>query len=87
MINPLSDRVFQLEALTKRQPGDKEINWVTGLFMGLFHVGALAAFFFFTWKALLVAVLLWWISGSLGIGIAYHRLLTHRGYKTPKYPG
>ena len=28
---------------------------------------------------------LWWVSGSLGIGMAYHRLLTHRGYKTPKW--
>ena len=28
---------------------------------------------------------LWWVSGSLGIGMGYHRLLTHRGYKTPKW--
>jgi len=28
---------------------------------------------------------LWWVSGSLGIGMSYHRLLTHRGYKTPKW--
>jgi sn-1 stearoyl-lipid 9-desaturase len=85
MMNPLSNPVMQLEALAKKQPGEKEINWVTCLFMGLFHAGALAAFFFFTWNALLVAVLLWWISGSLGIGMGYHRLLTHRGYKTPKW--
>jgi len=25
------------------------------------------------------------VSGSLGIGMSYHRLLTHRGYKTPKW--
>jgi sn-1 stearoyl-lipid 9-desaturase len=85
MMNPLSNPVMQLEALAKKQSADKEINWVTGLFMGLFHAGALAAFFFFTWKALLLAVLLWWISGSLGIGMGYHRLLTHRGYKTLKW--
>ena len=53
--------------------------------MILFHVGALAALFFFTWKAFLVAIFLWWVSGSLGIGMSYHRLLTHRGYKTPKW--
>jgi len=29
--------------------------------------------------------MLWWMSGSLGIGMGYHRLLTHRGYKTPKW--
>ena len=85
MMNPLSNPVTQLEALAKKQSAGKKINWVTGLFMGLFHAGALAAFFFFTWEALLVAVLLWWISGSLGIGMGYHRLLTHRGYKTPKW--
>jgi stearoyl-CoA desaturase (delta-9 desaturase) len=85
MMKTLSDPVMQLEALAKKPSADKEINWVTSLFMGLFHAGAVAALFFFTWKALLVAVLLWWISGSLGIGMCYHRLLTHRGYKTPKW--
>ena len=48
-------------------------------------MGAVAALFFFTWKALFVAMFLWWVSGSLGIGMSYHRLLTHRGYKTPKW--
>ena len=85
MMKTLSDPFMQLEALAKKPSADKEINWVTSLFMGLFHAGSLAAFFFFSWKALLVAVLLWWISGSLGIGMCYHRLLTHRGYKTPKW--
>src|SRR6201987_757722 len=61
------------------------INWVTTLFMAVFHVGAFAALFFFTWKALALAVVLWFVSGSLGIGIGYHRLLTHRSYKTTKW--
>src|SRR5580700_11681994 len=76
---------MQLESLEKRQAANGEINWVTAIFMGLFHVGAVAALFFFTWKALFVAMFLWWVSGSLGIGMAYHRLLTHRGYKTPTW--
>ena len=53
--------------------------------MILFHAGAVAALFVFSWKALMLAVVLWWIAGSLGIGMGYHRLLTHRGYKTPKW--
>jgi stearoyl-CoA desaturase (delta-9 desaturase) len=76
---------MQLEALHKNQAARNEINWITAIFMAIFHVGALAAVFFFTWKALFVAVFLWWISGSLGIGMSYHRLLTHRGYQTPKW--
>jgi sn-1 stearoyl-lipid 9-desaturase len=74
----------QIEALNP-QPADKGINWVTASFMAIFHAGAVLALFFFTWKAFFVACLLWWISGSLGIGIGYHRLLTHRGYRTPKW--
>jgi sn-1 stearoyl-lipid 9-desaturase len=61
------------------------IIWTTTLFMIVFHIGAIAAFFMFTWKAFTLAVVLWWVSGSLGIGICYHRLLTHRGFKTPKW--
>jgi len=48
-------------------------------------LGAVAALFFFTWQALALTVLLWFVSLSLGIGMGYHRLLTHRGYKTPKW--
>jgi len=76
---------MQLAALNRNSAADNELNWVTATFMALFHLGAVAALFFFTWKALFISVLLWWISGSLGIGMGYHRLLTHRGYKTPKW--
>ena len=70
----------------ERRPADRdEINWVTASFMMLFHLGAIAALFFFTWKAFFVAVVLWWMATSLGIGMCYHRLLTHRGYKIPKW--
>jgi fatty-acid desaturase len=61
------------------------IVWTTTLAMVVLHIGAIAAFFFFTWQALVLALVLWWISGSLGIGMGYHRLLTHRGYKTQKW--
>jgi fatty-acid desaturase len=66
---------------TSTQP----IVWVTTLFMVAFPIGAVAALFAFSWKALLLAMGLWWVAGSLGIGMGYHRLLTHRGYKTPKW--
>jgi len=62
----------------------KRINWHTASFLALFHVGAIAALFMFSWQALVVAIVLWWITASLGVGMGFHRLLTHRGYKTPK---
>jgi stearoyl-CoA desaturase (delta-9 desaturase) len=74
-----------LNDLGKESAKDNGINWITATFMVLFHVGAVAALFFFTWKAFFVALFLYWVAGSLGIGMGYHRLLTHRGYKTPKW--
>jgi fatty-acid desaturase len=62
-----------------------DINWVSATALTIFHLFSVAAFFFFSWKALAAAVVLTWVAGSLGIGIGYHRLLTHRGFKTPKW--
>jgi len=66
---------------TFRQP----INLTISLSLALFHIGAIAALFMFSWKALAFALVMWWVAESLGIGMGYHRLLTHRGYKTPKW--
>ena len=60
------------------------INWVSVVVFAAFHVGAIAALFFFTWPAFFCAFILYWISLSFGIGMGYHRLLTHRSYKVPK---
>jgi fatty-acid desaturase len=60
------------------------ISWVTTIFMAIFHILALTALFFFTWKGLIAAVVLYVLSINVGIGMCYHRLLTHRGYKVPR---
>jgi stearoyl-CoA desaturase (delta-9 desaturase) len=61
------------------------LNWVTVGALVLLHAGAMAALFLFTWPALWTALALLWISGGWGIGMGYHRLLTHRGYETPRW--
>jgi len=48
----------------------------------LLHLGALAAPIFFTWKGVLLTLLLGWVFGGLGICLGYHRLLTHQGFQT-----
>jgi stearoyl-CoA desaturase (delta-9 desaturase) len=52
--------------------------------MVVFHLGAAAALFMFNWQALIACLVLWWVAGSLGVGMGYHRLLTHRSFQTPK---
>jgi sn-1 stearoyl-lipid 9-desaturase len=51
----------------------------------LMHSLGIAALFFLNIKAVLVGLVVLWVAGSLGIGIGYHRLLTHRGFVTPKW--
>jgi fatty-acid desaturase len=74
-----------MELYGKQASRVQGINWITTVFMVLFHIGAVAALFFFSWKALLITAVLWWAAGGWGIGMGYHRLLTHRGYKCPKW--
>ena len=57
---------------------------ITAFFIAI-HVLAVVALFYFSWTGLILAVITYWMGGSLGIGMGYHRLLTHRGYKTPKW--
>lgn len=59
-----------------------KVNWDTLLIVAAFHVAAVGAFFTFSWQNLAAAFVLWWIGSSWGIGIGYHRLLTHRGFTT-----
>ncbi len=55
------------------------LTWVT-----LMHLGALAGFFTFSWKAFFVCLFLWWLTGGVGICLGYHRYFTHRSYAIPK---
>ena len=67
------------------RPDTERINWSTLIGVGVFHVLAVTALFFFSWQNFLAAFIIWWVAGSLGIGIGYHRLLTHRGFVAPKW--
>ena len=61
------------------------LSKITMFFMILFHVGAVAALFMFSWKALACFAVMWFLAYNIGIGMCYHRLLTHRGYRVPKW--
>jgi stearoyl-CoA desaturase (delta-9 desaturase) len=61
-----------------------KVSWITAFFMTLFHVGAIWALLDFTWSGVVVLLVTYYISLAWGIGMSYHRLLTHRSYKTPK---
>ncbi len=58
-----------------------KINLLNFGFIVAVHILAAGAIFFFDWKAVAVAFALWWVTGSLGIGLGFHRLLSHRSFQ------
>ena len=66
-------------------PNRTGINWLTVIVMVLFHAGAVAALFMFSWPVFAATVGLYWMTTGLGISLGYHRLHTHRSYCAPKW--
>lgn len=72
----MSEHVIEL-------PNGNKMNWPTSLVLVLFHIGAIAALFMFSWRNLLISMALYWMTVGWGISLGYHRLHTHRSYKCP----
>ena len=72
---------------TDFQPGlaafsGRGLNWPVVIWIGIVHILALIAPFYFSWPAFIVCVILAVTTGSLGVCMGYHRLLTHQSFKT-----
>jgi len=67
------------------QATEERINWRDLLIITSFHILLIPALFYFSWTNLAVMLVGNWVVGSLGIGLGYHRLLTHRSFKAPKW--
>jgi fatty-acid desaturase len=50
-----------------------------------FHLLAIPVFFTFSWVNLAILLVLNWVVGSLGVGLGWHRLLTHRSFAVPRW--
>ncbi len=71
-----------LDLLTTKDPWSKGYDWPVVIWIVVVHLGALAAPFYFTWKALGICVFLSWLTGSIGVCMGYHRQLTHGAFMT-----
>ena len=58
------------------------LDWPVIGWLAVLHVAAWAWLFCFTWVGLAAFCLLSWVSGSLGVCLGYHRLLTHGSFQT-----
>jgi stearoyl-CoA desaturase (delta-9 desaturase) len=73
------------EVVRQSHPEKWKISWPYAVSITLYHVLALLAFvpWFFSWTGVAVCVLGFYVFGTLGINLCYHRLLTHRGFRCP----
>jgi len=62
-----------------------KIRWSILILLILVHIGAVAAFWFFTWPAFFTFLGLYVLTGMLGITVGYHRLLAHRSFETYRW--
>lgn len=69
-------------AAEERNPWRNGLDWTVVIWMSIVHLMALAAPFFFTWKALGLAAVMSWACGGLGICLCFHRMLTHGSFQT-----
>jgi len=64
-------------------PRHDKPNFFTSAVLAVLHIGAIAALFMFSWKALIVTAALYWLTIGFGISLGYHRLHTHRSFQVP----
>jgi len=66
------------------QTARSRLKPVTLVFVILLHLGALAALvpWFFSWAGLVLFLVMVWLTASLGVSLGFHRLLSHKSYKT-----
>lgn len=74
------DKVLQF-----KHASSNKLQWSTIIGLTVFHVLAVWAVFNFSWQNLAAALVMWWIAGSWGIGLGYHRMLTHGGFRAPRW--
>src|SRR5579859_1376687 len=83
VINPAHSAAESAALQAALEPNQGKFHWKFALVIGIFHLTALAAFFMFRWSSLVVFAVTWIMTQNIGIGLSYHRLLTHRGYAVP----
>ncbi len=74
---PASPKPREEKVLPKRT-----LNWAAIIWLGLIHAGCIFAPFYFSWQAVVLVVVLHWLTGGIGICLGFHRMLTHTSFAT-----
>lgn len=81
--HPVRPRRTKIQSATA-QERQRYINWPNAIWLGVVHLGCLAAPLVFSWEAFALTLVLHWITGGIGICLGFHRHLTHLSFTTYK---
>ncbi len=65
--------------------GQERLNIGPAIWLVGIHIAACFAPWTFTWSGLVLMLVMHWMTGSLGICLGFHRLLTHTGLDVPRW--
>jgi stearoyl-CoA desaturase (delta-9 desaturase) len=71
-------------AEASKEPLRNRVSWPTVVWLSVAHLGLLAAPFTFTWQAVVLVLVLHWLTGGIGVCLGFHRYFTHGSFQT--YP-
>lgn len=74
------ERTPSLQELEREHFAFGQVTFLVGI-----HIACIAALWHTTWAAVGACILLHALCGGLGVCVGYHRLLTHRSFKCPKF--
>ena len=74
--SPRSKKIASISAGWARHFPDG-VDWPVTVWMTGMHIGAVVAFWHFTWPAFATFMILHFVTACLGITLGFHRLLTH----------
>jgi stearoyl-CoA desaturase (delta-9 desaturase) len=73
-----------------KTPNDEEametrMNWGSIFWVSLMHVGAIFSVNYLSTQNVVSLVVMYFLTGCIGITMTYHRMISHRTFVTPKW--
>ena len=75
-----SDSMISKSTYSKHFPNG--VSWGAAGWIAIVHLGALAAPWTYTWQGLVAMLVMYWLTGGVGVCLTFHRLLSHRSFST-----
>jgi stearoyl-CoA desaturase (delta-9 desaturase) len=71
--------------MSRLKPTIVKLNPSAVFWLLFVHIGALGSIFFFSWSAVALCAFMVFIVAPIGVTMTYHRMLTHRAFKVPRW--